>query len=317
VGTGDFDSGIHPSMSRAPFQVLVFPYRWLNDAVEYAVFKRSDDGNWQAIAGGGEDQESPLDAARREAFEEGQVPTSSPFIILKSVATKPVVVVCGFLWGDDVLVIPEHSFGVDVTGHELTLSSEHSELRWVAYEGAVSLLKWDSNKNALWELDTIVRKRSGKNNIEHASTVHTWCRKRLGAAAVIQDSSGRVLLVKHSYGMLNWELPGGASEDSESVPETAVREVLEETGLNVAAGRLTGIYYDGDVDAHHFVFVCSIVSINTQPASVSAETTQWGYFDPADLPRPISDFTIQRIRDAISGEMTIGVFAIGSRKWLT
>lgn len=33
--------------------------------------------------------------------------------------------------------------------------------------------------------------------------------KLTGAAAVIVDSDGKILLVKHSYGKNNWELPGG------------------------------------------------------------------------------------------------------------
>lgn len=39
-----------------------------------------------------------------------------------------------------------------------------------------------------------------------------WPEKKLGAAAAVFDDRGRVLLVKHSYGPLNWELPGGAVE---------------------------------------------------------------------------------------------------------
>ena len=43
-------------MARAPFQILVYPYRkFENGQIEYALMKRSDEGYWQAIAGGGED----------------------------------------------------------------------------------------------------------------------------------------------------------------------------------------------------------------------------------------------------------------------
>ena len=50
-----------------------------------------------------------------------------------------------------------------------------------------------------------------------------WVGKRMGAAAVILNASKQVLLVKHSYGRLNWELPGGAAEAGESVADAAVR----------------------------------------------------------------------------------------------
>ena len=33
------------------------------------------------------------------------------------------------------------------------LSSEHKEYRWVKYDEAMRLLKYDSNKTALWELN--------------------------------------------------------------------------------------------------------------------------------------------------------------------
>ena len=74
----------------------------------------------------------------------------------------------------------------------------------------------------------------------------TWRRgaKGTAAAAIILDADGRLLLVKHSYGPLNWEIPGGAAEPDETPVETALREVREETGLTATAERLTGIYYE-------------------------------------------------------------------------
>lgn len=35
---------------------------------------------------------------------------------------------------------------------EIRLSDEHSEFKWVAYDEAIKLLNFDSNKTALWEL---------------------------------------------------------------------------------------------------------------------------------------------------------------------
>ncbi|MHC4134225.1 MAG: NUDIX domain-containing protein [Planctomycetota bacterium] len=150
-------------MSRAPFQVLVFPYRFTPDrAIEYAVFKRADAGYWQGIAGGGEDQETPLEAARREAREEAGIPSESLFLRLDSLATIPVDQVAGFLWGDDVLVVPEHCLGVEVENRELSLSREHTEYSWRDYDSALALLKWESNKSALWELDQRLRGKTAR-----------------------------------------------------------------------------------------------------------------------------------------------------------
>ena len=67
-------------MSRAPFQVLVLPYRiTLGNEVLYALFKResSSGGYWQGIAGGGENSESPLETAKRETLEEASIDRSN------------------------------------------------------------------------------------------------------------------------------------------------------------------------------------------------------------------------------------------------
>ena len=66
----------------------------------------------------------------------------------------PVVNVTGeFTWGPKVLVIPEHAFGIRCDGEELVLSEEHTECRWFSFEEAMQHLRWDSNRNALWELN--------------------------------------------------------------------------------------------------------------------------------------------------------------------
>ena len=154
-------------------------------------------------------------------------------------------------------------------------------------------------------------------NISDANAApRIWAGKKLGAAAVICDDLGRVLMVKHSYGKLNWEIPGGAAEPDEPVHDTAVREVFEETGLVVTAERLTGVYYMPDNDSHHFVFICKSVEQGKAPGSVSEETTDCGFFSPDALPRPISDFTLLRIKHALEGGGVALPTYIGPRVWL-
>lgn len=129
-----FDDG-DLRMARAPFQVLVFPFRRTEEDIEYAIFRRSDAGYWQGIAGGGEDEETPLEAAQREAEEEGGISAESRYIALDAVSEKPVEQVVGtLLWGKDVLVIPEYCFGVEVFDKQLVLSREHTEYRWGPFD---------------------------------------------------------------------------------------------------------------------------------------------------------------------------------------
>lgn len=138
---------------RAPYQVLILPFRRTQRGVEFAVFKRSGTSCWQFVSGGGEDDERPVEAAVREMQEEVGVNVKGRLVSLDAKTTIPVNVFKDSAnWDDALLVIPEHAFASDIDDAELVLSSEHDELKWVTAEQANSLLRWDSNKTALWEV---------------------------------------------------------------------------------------------------------------------------------------------------------------------
>ncbi|BFT69378.1 NUDIX domain-containing protein [Paenibacillus sp. P36] len=59
--------------------------------------------------------------------------------------------------------------------------------------------------------------------------------------AIIRDSMGRILLQKRSdYG--DWGLPGGGMNPGETIEETMIREVIEETGLSVKDCEFYAVY---------------------------------------------------------------------------
>jgi 8-oxo-dGTP pyrophosphatase MutT (NUDIX family) len=59
----------------------------------------------------------------------------------------------------------------------------------------------------------------------------------------VRDNEGRLLLI-HKVDNDLWALPGGGHDPGESIIDTAVREVREETGIDVEIMGLVGTYTD-------------------------------------------------------------------------
>jgi ADP-ribose pyrophosphatase YjhB (NUDIX family) len=109
------------------------------------------------------------------------------------------------------------------------------------------------------------------------------------ASAVVDDESGAILLHRRSDSGY-WSIPGGAMEPGETIRETAVREVKEETGYDVEVERLVGIYTDpqhvaaysdGEVRQQFSVcFACRLLGGSSQ---LSDESLEVAFFQPEEL----------------------------------
>lgn len=138
----------------------------------------------------------------------------------------------------------------------------------------------------------------------------------LGAACAVFDRSGRVLLVRHTYGARNWELPGGGALDGEDPRITAGRELREETGLDIDPRQLTGIYFEPGTPDSSINLVFRIEApADCQPVPSSVEVDAVSFWPISALPRPLSDFTVRRIDDARSCTRTVYA-VVPSRHWL-
>jgi len=123
-----------------------------------------------------------------------------------------------------------------------------------------------------------------------------WLRQRVGqdpiqlnfaAACVVQD--GQVLLQRRSDDG-SWGFPGGAIELGESAEEAALREVAEETGLQVRVDALLGIYTkyrhvypNGDV-AQPMTTFFRCVPLGGRLHPVDGETLDLRYFPLSATP---------------------------------
>ncbi len=148
---------------RLPKQVLVIPYKIVEGKPKYCIFKRSDMDAWQWIAGGAEDFDKDIvDSAKRELFEETQI-KDVELEELEMRCKIPVTnVVKDFIWGEDVFYSEEFAFAADISDKEIVLSEEHKEYKWMEYDEVRKLLKYDSNKSALWELNVKLNRRINK-----------------------------------------------------------------------------------------------------------------------------------------------------------
>jgi 8-oxo-dGTP pyrophosphatase MutT (NUDIX family) len=92
------------------------------------------------------------------------------------------------------------------------------------------------------------------------------------------DAEGRLLLAQRADSGL-WCIPGGASDVGESPSAGAVREVKEETGLEVRANRVIGVFDNRSFGlpsvarhAYYLVFECEVLGGELTP---SIETTDF------------------------------------------
>jgi 8-oxo-dGTP pyrophosphatase MutT (NUDIX family) len=115
----------------------------------------------------------------------------------------------------------------------------------------------------------------------------------VAASAVVIDDQGRILLQRRRDNDL-WALPGGGMELTDSLPGTAVREVKEETGLDIEITGLVGTYTDPrhiiaytDGEVRRQFNVCFTAHIVGGELAISDESTDLRFVAPdelADLP---------------------------------
>lgn len=124
-----------------------------------------------------------------------------------------------------------------------------------------------------------------------------WIRSKVGhekiilvfAGGCVFDKEGRVLLQRRGDSR-KWGFPGGAIELGETPEMAAIREVREETGLDVKVTDFIGIYTDSDMEypngdkAHSICIFYEAETVGGQLKCDEVETVELKYFGLDEMP---------------------------------
>ncbi len=120
----------------------------------------------------------------------------------------------------------------------------------------------------------------------------------VSVAATVVDDRGLVLAVRRRGDPYagRWEMPGGVLEPGETLYEGVIREVLEETGVTVEPGRLTGVYQNMARGRISLVFRCRVVAGQPKPTDEAAEV-RW--LTPAEVRERMDESRATRLLDGL------------------
>ncbi len=109
------------------------------------------------------------------------------------------------------------------------------------------------------------------------------------ASAIVTNAKGEILVHRRTDNNL-WALPGGGMEFGESIADTVVREVYEETGLRVIPKYVVAVYSD---PRHVFAYsngevrqefsVCIACGVIGGDLRISDESKELRFVGPADI----------------------------------
>ncbi len=149
---------------RQPTSVLIYVVCCSNDQISYLLLHRNPRPDldlkafWQGITGGLEENETILQAAKRELSEETGIITEK-LIQNEYEATFKIKEEWMKYYPKGSTVIREYTFIYKVDDYIIPkLSNEHDQYKWVKIDEAISLLNYQSNIEALKSCDTYLSK---------------------------------------------------------------------------------------------------------------------------------------------------------------
>ncbi len=104
--------------------------------------------------------------------------------------------------------------------------------------------------------------------------------------AIIKDSDSNILILKRAPDSRSnprcWELPGGKVEPGESFDHAMIREIKEETNLNISLRRAAGVAQQ-DLPHIHSIHIIMTVEVNSGDLKISDEHTDYRWASLEDI----------------------------------
>ena len=135
-------------------------------------------------------------------------------------------------------------------------------------------------------------------------------RLAVGCSAAVLDATGQKILLVRRSDNRRWAVPGGYMEPGESFTEGCMREVLEETGLEVRVGQLVAVYTSphvlvdyGNENRFQLVVLHFAAKAAGGDLKTGEETTEVGYFSREEIEQmDMSGFNRQRVDDGFAAQ---------------
>ena len=131
---------------------------------------------------------------------------------------------------------------------------------------------------------------------------------KAGVAVIILNEENQVLLQKRADVGL-WGIPSGHVEIGETVSETAIREVKEETNLDIEIKKLIGVYSDPNSQVFvypsgkvvHFITTCFLAKITGGELRCNSdESLEIKFFEIQNLPHDLLKMHPRWLKDTLA-----------------
>ncbi len=126
------------------------------------------------------------------------------------------------------------------------------------------------------------------------------------STAIIPYPDGKILLIKRNTRPFvgYWALPGGRMDPGETIEQTVVREVKEETGLDVAIAYVVGDYVErgikDDIEYEYYPTCFVVKPVGGELKKQDSEIQAMQLFSLDALPAPLAFEHDKMIKDYVS-----------------